>query len=57
MDQEQRLALVQKYEKGVIYRHVEDYEKYVLLTRMMLTLVLESTLNNWELFSGNASSI
>ena len=57
MDQEQRLALVQKYEKGVIYRHVEDYEKYVLLTRMMLTLVLESTLNNWELFSGNASPI
>ncbi|KAK2567158.1 28S ribosomal protein S18b [Acropora cervicornis] len=30
MDQEQRLALVQKYEKGVIYRHVEDYEKLTL---------------------------
>lgn len=45
MDQEQRLALVQKYEKGVIYRHVEDYEKYVLLPELMLTLVLGSTLN------------
>lgn len=37
MDQEQRLALVQKYEKGVIYRHVEDYEKYVLVAEMLLT--------------------
>ena len=51
MDQEQRLALTQKYKKGVIYHHSEDYEKYVLGAEMILTLVLESTLNNNSKYS------